>query len=1095
MIFLYPANKMEHLVALLNKVQQVSPLGLFDTEQVIVQNAGMQHWLNMSVANEQQVSMNTAFSLPAQYLWKLLREIASDEAVPEQTLYAREVLVWRIDELLATDRVCENTLFDKPTQYWQSASSVQEQAHKRYQLAVKLADLYEQYLIFRPEWIACWSSGQSAEHISALPENVQEHFVWQGLLWQSLQQRQSYDPEQLLKDAVSRLPEKRHLLPKRLTFFGINAMAPMWLHFLQALGEHIDIHFFHLNPCADYWGDIKTEKQAFQEINAWTDDAEDLTAMVGNPLLANWGQQGREFLALLQDISTLNVEVFEQLSLEEQANASLLQQVQMDILSLQDKRQTKQTVVDDSIMVTSAHSAFREVQGLHDWLLHQFNQDSSLTPKDVLVMCPEVESYAPYVNAVFTRGWQDINETIPPLPCSIADRTAQNSDPIVGAFIDLLSLPDSRFQVSTVIGLLRLEAVQGKFELCHEDVSTICQWLEAAAIHWGLDEAHKKDHLGTPHTSDVFTWKQGLSKLMRGFAYGDEAEVVQQQLYLPNIEGMQAVLLGKLMQFLEHLQLSSIALASEKTAKQWHQFLNEMTLSTFEQTDQDSVNVILQAIGLLSEYTHDAEYDRLLALPVVKEFLTGHFSTPDAGRQFMVGQVTFCSMLPMRSIPFKIIAVLGLNDGDYPRQREPLAFDLMAMTPAKLGDRSRRGDDRYLFLEALLSARDKLYLSYQGRSVQNNKTREPSIVLQELFDYLSEGYGWQIDSKAGGQIRQLPLQPFSLSNYKPPLASFDRHWLNLALQSQQAHQPFVMTTDTLQDDIHVTLDDLIRFLMHPSRWYARQALSLFFDEHNETPNDVETFSYDRLASYQLKQDMLAMNLSGHDVDTQMNLLLTQARLSGRFADSPLTDELFEKWQSDNDIFSDAIMSLGLSTAQEMPVNVNLVSACGTKVTVSATLPVADNRLVFYRSSTRKAKDVLTQYLSLLIGQLALPDCVANGAIGAYFDTKSQKVSAFSHKSSVNPAEHLQAIIDLFLQGQTQPLLLNATIADKIYTARKFDSQTQLENYWFDTNSFDALGFDAYIKFFWSECPNLDELKLQLAPIFEPMYTHMESVKL
>ncbi len=1179
---------MDNLLALFNKIQQISPLSLFEQEQIIVQNAGMQHWLNMSIAETSGISMNVHFSLPAQFLWKLLRDIASDDDIPEQSPYSREVLVWRIFELLAQQDITDDNAFAPATSYWHSAGKIAEQQHKRYQLAVKLADLYEQYLIFRPQWIDQWSQGDFTTP-AELTDNSDfaSSFCWQGKLWQHLHQQSPYNPNELMRIADQQLPQKVELLPKRISFFGINAMPPMWLNFLERLGQYVDIHFFHLNPCADFWGDIQTEKQLAKQVTDWVDNVDDIASLVGNPLLANWGQQGREFLSLLQNISTINIDVFEDIDSEITVQQTILSQLQRDILQLTDARQAPSQLIDDSLTITSCHSPFREVQALHDWLLHQFNQDPELTPKDILVMCPEVEQYAPYVHAVFTRGWHDIDENIPPLPCSIADRNAQDADPLVAAFVELLSLPDSRFHVTSVVAMLRLPAIQQQFDLTFEDINTLSFWLEQAAVHWGMSIEHKAQVLNNPQVSNAFTWQQGLSKLIRGFAFGDEISVVEDRLTLPYVEGDNARLLGQLMLFLENLQHSALTMAQNKTPLQWQKYLSQLVESLYHPSAEESINALNQAIGLLAEYTYHANFGEQLSLEVVREFLTAHFATPDTGRQFMIGQVTFCSMLPMRSIPFKVIAVLGLNDGDYPRLRQPLAFDLMATSPAKLGDRSRRGDDRYLFLEALVSAQEKLYLSYQGRSIQNNKTREPSIILQELFDYLSQGYGWKCQLSAlstshesePSDIRQMPLQAFSQHNYLGKYPSFDRNWLQLVLNKPELGEPeldeselnkaesennlleqhgeqneeqsaeqhvadalFDIELDLEPDiELEVELDDVIRFYQHPSKYYAQRNLSLYFEQQSVALSDVETFSYDRLASYQLKQTLLQTKLafSGNNAHTTPQALseeqaigqaLFQAKLSGSFADSPITDSYFDKWLEDNNVFANAIIERGL--AQTLDHHFKIVftvsdpcygirkqgagkqgaskqRARKIKVGLSANLPIAETAnhaqtVAFYRSSTPKAKDLMSLYFAKLMTQLKAELVPCNGetnsdittateVIGCYFDTKQQKVIQYHCANIAEPLVELQRLIETYVLGQQQPLLVNAAIADKAFAARTFE-QVQFENYWFDANSLTSPGHDPYMKFFWPQCPELSEVMQGITPLYQTMYQVLEKVK-
>jgi len=568
---------MENLLLLLNKISEISPLGVFNQDVIVVQNAGMQHWLNLAIASERGISMNVRYALPAQFLWKLIRSLASEDKVPDQSPYSREVLTWRIYALLGLKKVIEDSDFMQATQYWSDDVEVQDDSHtssehipskqaqlKRYQLAMQMADLYEQYLIFRPQWLDNWQQGNFKEVDESLNthvnvelngqsnEQLNQH-KWQGKLWQLLIEQLPYNPVELLADAIAHIEDKKSLIPPRISFFGLNTMAPMWLEFINALSEHVEVHFFHLNPCFAYWGDIVSEKQALARIKQWSEKLNDQQHFVGNPLLASLGQQGREFLAMLQSYSTVDIDLFEQAQLENEqldghslqekhsdddsfeeglavlnkSKTCVLHRLQDDILTLSDARETlaasletdteknKQAAltarcIDDSIVITSCHSALREVQGLHDYLLHQFNRaeenGTRLTPKDILVMCPQIEKYAPYVNAVFTRGWQDVGDDVPPLPCSIADRSAKDSDPLVAAFIDILSLPDSRFQVSPLLALLRIPAIGDKFSIGAESLDKISVWLSQASVHWGLDLADKQHYLGE-QANNSFTWQ------------------------------------------------------------------------------------------------------------------------------------------------------------------------------------------------------------------------------------------------------------------------------------------------------------------------------------------------------------------------------------------------------------------------------------------------------------------------------------------------------------------------------------------------------------------------------------------------------------
>jgi exodeoxyribonuclease V gamma subunit len=1181
---------MENLLTLLNKISQVSPLGVFKQEVIIVQNAGMQHWLNLAIASERGISMNMRYALPAQYLWQLIRTLASEDKVPEQSPYSREVLTWRIYALLATDTVINDDCFTPATRYWldqtisnlplDSTLETSSKADlKRYQLAGQMADLYEQYLIFRPDWLDAWQHGEEVIELSA--DNK-----WQAKLWQLLISELPYNPVELLNDAIANIADKLrndpNILPKRMSFFGINTMAPLWLNFINALSEYIEVDFFHLNPCFSYWGDIINEKQAFKKLSHWSKDANnDEHLFVGNPLLANFGQQGREFLALLQNYSTVNIELFVKASRVDSeegdsenptSSACILHQLQNDILELNDATEkvdglgqgglTEQVfpLVDDSITIVSCHSALREVQALHDYLLHQFNDTAGnkdkLTPKDVLVMCPQIELYAPYVNAVFTRGWQDLTDEVPPLPCSIADRSAKDSDPLIAAFSELLTLPDSRFQVSQLLSFIRLPAVANKFSINAEDSEKISLWLQQATIHWGLDHAHKETLLGE-QASNSFTWQQGLSRLLQGFAYSDTDSIYQNQLLLGVVEGDDAILLGQLMLFIEQLQHFSHQLNSARTAKAWQSFLlNQLELlfstrlvfstnatqqSKLQATHQtnnqidNSVAIIEQAIASLVEYCEHAHFDEEIGLPIIVDFLNNHFSQGEASKQLMVGQVTFCSMLPMRSIPFKVIAVLGLNDGEFPRQRPALGFDLIAQSKAVLGDRSRRGDDRYLFLEALISARKALYLSYQGRNIRNNNEKQPSLVLKELMGYLEQGYGWQFNQE-NSDIHQMPMQPYSEDNYivrdtdsgfKP---SFDANWLTLGQHehTETAQVELVVDACDIADNVNsLNATELISFFQHPSKVFAQQVLNLYLDSREVSLDDVEPFSTNHLENYLLKQELLAASLAAKNSLT-IEQVINTASLSGKFPDLPSTQSHFDDALDASSQLAQEIIDQGCDNPELIDCQIVLANSNNNTVgdnsseqsiVLTAQLPVkvtdAGVQLIFYRSSSAKPKDLFTLYLHHLVMQVWQQQNSATThdstnplsslnqlsqieqTRGFYFNTKAQKVEQYciNSEGTEEAQAELTMLLKVYAQGQKQALMLNGDLAAQVFKESRGKrvkmTQERFDLYWQDsampTGAVPGFGTDAYIKYFWPRCPDIDALLPQIESVYQGLY--------
>ncbi len=961
MLALYPSNKLEHLSYLLSsllKHQGVSdgPAALFRPQTILVESPGMQHWLNMALAEEHTVAMNLSFPLPVRFMWDTARQILGEHRVPKQSAYRREVLVWRIDAIIRSEAFSAMPEAQMVNRYWGDIDSEEEASLQRLQLATALADVYEQYLLFRPQWLFAWENGESAETGS-------DDEAWQAAIWRALVAEESDHPARLHADAVEALcnGEAANQLPGNIIVFAINTMAPQLIQFLDALGRHIDIHVFHLNPSVNYWGDVKSNKEQARLLREeglaqWQESRQD------NPLLGNLGQQGRDLFNLLTPLESYEVSAFElDAPGEGDRQQSLLHAMQQDIFNATAPdgsfcfRET-----DNSVSVCSAHTTLREVEALHDYLLGLMNISSDsdnhelLKPSDVVVMCPAIEEYAPFIEAVFHRvGSPESQDSEPPrIPCSIADRAPLDAEPMIAAFMQLLSLPDSRFEVSQIIDYLRLEPVQRKFRLSGDDIELMSQWLHQAHVHWGRDQTHKSRLLNAD-VSETFSWSWGLRRLLLGMTMADSPQFVNDLLTVPEVEGQYSVLLGKLIQLLEQLQGFAQELAAPRTADEWHQYLEAMKQTCFEVSSDDlhSWEALSRATADLVAHCEQAGFEDPLTLSQIRTVLVKKFTTPDAANHFLTGQVTFCSMLPMRSIPFKAVCILGLNDGEFPRQSNPLSIDLMSRGQRKQGDRSRRLEDRYLFLEALISARDYLYLSYQGRRGKDNTERQPSLVLAELLALMKQGYSFKSDN-----IVQLPLHPFSPANFSSARPAFESGWFRLAsaLQNKQTlTQGEFSATETPDRTDNLTADELARAFDNPLKTFANKRLGVHLEESSPLLSDDEPFEENSLLRYSTIKTFVEADFRQQD-KTEITRILQH---SGDFPDTPLTPGLLVDWQQEA---SELFQSMGLHMAEQ---NVAQVESQGHTIEARAWLGSGGLQMLHYGSqNTRRSVE---QYLTLL----------------------------------------------------------------------------------------------------------------------------------
>lgn len=474
MFQLYTGNRLEDLAVLLAKILALSPpQNPFEDEHILVQNPGMAQWLKMSIAQSHSISAGLVFPLPSTFVWHSFAQTLSD--IPGQSEFNKPFLVWRLMRLLDT-RLPEEE-FQSLSWYLQDDDS----QVRRFQLCNSIADIYDQYLVYRPDWIKMWEGGGSDdEKLTALFEQQ----PWQAILWQDLVADISQQGESLyhrgnlieaLADAAS--SQARPIgMPERIFIFGVSSLPPNTLESLRVLASSgwIDMHLFLQNPCRFYWGDVVDKHYLGRVIKRQTLKpglSMDTLHLDANPLLASWGRLGRDYIAELQEMADGELEVFE--DYHNESNHALLQWVQQDVLTLENHGSAEErnsdihsaeyrhpiAIDDHSVRVHLCHSPLREVEVLHDQLLDMFERDPSLTPKDIIVMLPDVNTYSPFVKAVFGGKGSGQAQGRKRIPFALIDQSGGMENPIVDAYLYLLGLGESRFTLSELISVLEVPAV------------------------------------------------------------------------------------------------------------------------------------------------------------------------------------------------------------------------------------------------------------------------------------------------------------------------------------------------------------------------------------------------------------------------------------------------------------------------------------------------------------------------------------------------------------------------------------------------------------------------------------------------------------
>lgn len=852
-------NRIEDLAHELGSIMQQKRSENFTLEPdtVIINNFEMGQWLSYTIADRHGICANTEFKLAGSFIWDMVSRLYPD--IGENILTREDlkllILAW-LDRLCRTGEPQNSQERGNETDSAGRVENILEQYLQRhgtgglYRLAGELAAVFDRYINFRWDMLLDWETA---------PVQQDPELAWQILLWQAVSREgggvfKMEGMQRFLKalDCGSSLPEKiLKIFPQRLFIFSLSQLPPVHLQVFSAMSVHIPIYLFVMNPCREYWGDIVTARIRAC-IKAGTisgfDDIEDLFP-VGNRLLASLGRPGRAFLTALYE---LPFETAEKDLFVTPADDTLLGDIQKDIYLLRQRgNRIQQRVIpatDRSLLVASCYSPLREIEALHDHLLYLLDHNHGLYPHEIMVMAPDMGKYAPLVHAVF--GSADSTARI---PYTVGDMGVDMANKSARAFMALLDALESDFNAPLLMDIISMPAVMEKFELAQDDLAIIRDWIAHSGIKRGSglmpDELYEH------------SWSFGLDRLFSSYAVSCDLPVNGVLPLEEPVEGSVTRVLGSLAIFFHRLYSMKESVLSEnrRSLEEWKQFFTRLSglfLTAEDAGRESSAETAVLNRTILDFFTAAARCGAdSMSSDTVSDALRDRLSTPPRQRAFFSGRVIFSDMVPMRTLPFRYICLLGMNDADFPQKPSVPGFDIIAQNPAR-GDRMARDEDRYLFLETLLATREGLYISYVGRDEQDDSVKNPASVVSELLDVVKDGYCGENGRPMLEQIvTPHPLQPFSrkyLDGSIHGLFTYARAWsFPLAHDGMPAPvesaPPFITGPLEIEPDSPATLSTinpgtLAWFMSNPPRYFLKTILNVDLDITRETTlEDSEPF--------------------------------------------------------------------------------------------------------------------------------------------------------------------------------------------------------------------------------------------------------------
>ncbi|MFH0975387.1 MAG: exodeoxyribonuclease V subunit gamma [Spirochaetota bacterium] len=1074
-IQLYTSNKLEALADKLADTIRKPLSSPLKPEAIVVQSPGMARWISMQMAERLGVWSNCKYYYPNNIIDEIFSRIIPDYS--GERLFDTSVAAWQIMKVLPG--CLEKKEFESLKEYLTADDAML----RSYQLSARIADTFDQYLTYRPDMMLGWNSGKGSG--------------WQPELWRNLiSGRKPQLPHDLKNKFFGQLKNEDFnpaALTERISVFGISSIPEFHLDILSAISGYLQVNIFFMNPCREYWADIYPEKNIAKTMGKYKDNitTNELHLEKGNSLLASLGRVGGDFFSMLtKDDNTQEYPLF-----SEQPRDSLLHNIQRDILDMTEPDENGRAkftaaalAADMSVRVHSCHSPMRETEVLYDNILDMFNSDPALEPRDIIVMTPDIEAYSPYISAVFGEPRDERRR----IPFSIADRSIEKDSLTERTFFAVLELKNSRFEAAKILDILENGNVLNNFGLTLSDLKLIREWIKGTNVSWGID-ADFRGKLGLPAFKEN-TWESGLERMLLGYAMPGNAETMFQDILPYDIEGSDSAVLGKFIEYFNTLTGITESLSKKYTLSGWTNVLETIVSRIFDiNDDSENIQMIRDAVIKLVSIEEKSDFHEEIEPVVIITWLRALFKDRRISSGFLTGGVTFCAMLPMRSIPFKAVCLMGLNDSSFPRADNPVSFDLISQKPIR-GDRSRRDDDRYLFLEAIISAGQSLYISYTGQSIKDNSEIQPSVVVSELLDYIGKYMAKDAAIKDHILIKH-PLQSFS--------GKYFTDNKNLFSYSEENHAACKITVSERKDESlfikgrlsdtclvpgkTITVSSLLSFFSNPAKYLCTNVLGIYLDNRTDVLDEKEPFSVEGLQKYLLEEMICGHCMAGRNLDDLYNIV----RARGMLPHGETGRALFEN---------------SLPGIKNFVCRIEEISGCVRPDTVEVDLDIRgfkltgrldnirQNGMLRYRYAKAKAADRIKAWIEhIILNTLNNSDCSAKSILIC-------KNAEWEISRPQNCGDLLCDLLDLFIKGHNELIRFfpetSLKFADSMFKGNSAEkARSQAEDEW-TGNEYQGggEGTDAYYNLcFGNISPVNDDFTETSLKILEPMLKHQEKI--
>ncbi|MGM0608161.1 MAG: exodeoxyribonuclease V subunit gamma [Candidatus Muiribacteriota bacterium] len=979
----------------------------FQKEKIIVQSAGMAKWLQLKLAKKKKVCFNVDFIFPGNFLNELLENTGVKLKENKQKFLSADNILLLIMQKLPY-------LIENESDFFSIKNYLGDEEDfgiKLYNLSTKIGYLFDQYIIYRPDIIKCWKNNELF-----FKNNLDEK--WQMKLFNAVTEGlftradyyEKFINEFEIKDDT--------LLPERISIFGISSLPPYYINILNKFSEFAQVNLFFLNPCKEYWGDLKSPKVKAKEENKYDDTdipAELLHYEEGNELLVFLGKVGQDLFNILNYFDFHQVEKY---FLKENSKNTLLEYIKTDITFLSEKIQ-KQTIndKDNSIQIHACHGKVRELEIIKNTVLNIITENQDISTSDIIVMAPDIEEYTPYIHGVFSKDEHDDYY----LNYSVSDNTLSRESKVISLFLFMLEFAGSRFKINDFLKIITDEVIVECFGISKNDIEYIKKWIFETNIRWGADNYHRKEVVDVSY--EDFSFEQGLNRMFAGYAMNEKNKQFLQIFPYDEIEGTSSRVLGFIAELVSNFKILKNMIEHEKTLSEWiDSVLNCFDFlfvqnSSFEK-EKNYLNKFLISLKQLSEKNNKPDFN--ISYNVFRQFVEDRVGVEKIERGFLSGGITFSSMLPMRSIPFKVVCLLGMNNDTFPRKPTIVNFDLMSVS-RRFGDRNSRESDKYLFLEALLSAQDYFILTYDGIDYKDNSEKVAAITVTSLSDYIDKYYKLESNKEILNKIFfKHKMQPFNPEYFKENanFKSYSKKYYKIANKianntfenkdkfSFECKKPL----EQKKENSLITNNDLESFYYSPSRFFVEKIMGIFLKESDEVFDDNESFKLSKKHKFIKKYTDIMLSNSDITKSAALNKELNYSLPPLGFGEIEK-----EKILKNSDDFYNSVYNL-ICDKKEKIIE-HEIDFDGFKFYIKLNNYFQNMGLVNYYPASIYASTIIKIWLNHVLLNVISDDI--DGITPKSFFVSNKEVKEFDKIN--NAKEILKNLITYFLKGSSSPL--------------------------------------------------------------------------